>query len=232
MESPDSQSAPKKRIRLLLLADQALFRASLGRFLALEPDFELAGECAMGAEAEEMLDRSAADVVLIEFEPEARHAGEFMSVAARSGFAGKFLVLTAVTNAFNSARALRLGASGVFLKSDSADRLIKAIRTVAEGEMWIDSRVVRQMAERYPPEEQRFDTDGLTEREQRVLLGILGGLSNRKIGEDLKISESSVKAVVQQLFDKTGVRTRSQLVRIAISRSLQAVTPAVNGTDS
>lgn len=232
MELYDAQSASRKRIRLLLLADQALFRASLGRFLALEPEFELVGECATGGEATELLTRAAVDVALIEFEPESPHAGEFMSAAERSGFAGRFLVLTAVMNACNSARALRLGAAGVFLKSDSADRLIQAIRTVAAGEMWIDARIIRQMAERYPLDEQRFDTDGLTEREQKVLLGILSGLSNKKIGEDMKISESSVKAVVQQLFDKTGVRTRSQLVRIAISRSLQAVTPAVARVNS
>lgn len=226
MESTDTQSASMKRIRLLLIADQALFRASLGRFLALEPDFEVVGEYAPGADAQEPILASAADVALMEFEPDSSCAGEIISEAASSGFPGRFLVITSVADPCNSARALRLGAAGIFLKSDSAERLIHAIRTVAAGEMWIDARIIREMADRYPLEEQRFDQDGLTEREQKVLLGILGGLSNKKIGEGMKISESSVKAVVQQLFDKTGVRTRSQLVRIAISRSLQAVTPA------
>ncbi len=224
MEPFDPQSATRKRTRLLLLAEQALFRASLGRLLALEPDFHLVGECATGNEAMELVNGSGIDVVLLEYDEDAGHAIEFLSAAGRSGFLGKILIITALLDACNAARALKLGASGIFLKSDSADRLVSAIRTVANGQMWIDPQIVRQLADRYP-EEERIDADGLTEREQKVLLGILGGLSNRKIGEDLKISESSVKAVVQQLFDKTGVRTRSQLVRIAISRSLHAVTP-------
>jgi len=227
MEPSESDSAAKERIRLFLLADQALFRASLGRLLTLEPDFELVGECATGNGAMGMLTESAADIALLEMDSDAGNPGEFMLRAARSGYAGKFLVIAGNLDARNSARALKLGASGIFLKSDSAGRLMHAIRELANGEMWIDPQVIRTMADRFPMEEERFDADGLSEREQKVLLGILGGLSNRKIGEDLKLSESSVKAVVQQLFDKTGVRTRSQLVRIAISRSIHALPPPV-----
>lgn len=222
MELCDPQSATKKRIRLFLLADQALFRASLGRLLSMEPDFELVGECATNNEALELLNASAADIAVLESDPETGQADHFMSAAARSGFPGRFFVITTRVDARDAARALKLGAAGIFLKSDSADRLVHAIRTVASGDMWIDPQVIRLLADRCPLDEEITDADGLSEREQRVLLGILGGLSNRRIGEDLKLSESSVKAVVQQLFEKTGVRTRSQLVRIAISRSLHS----------
>lgn len=219
--------AAKRRVRLFLLANQTLFRASLGRLLAQEPDFEFVGDASTDNGAVEQLRDAAADITLLEVESDVTSAVEFMTRATGSGYLGKFLIVASSLDASNSARAVRLGASGIFLKSDSAERLMHAIRALANGGMWIDPQVIRSMADRFPMEEQQFDAEGLSEREQKVLVGILGGLSNRKIGEDLKLSESSVKAVVQQLFEKTGVRTRSQLVRIAISRSLHCVAPVI-----
>lgn len=227
MEVSDSQSVKTRRIRLFLLADQSLFRTSLGSLLAREPDFELAGEGVVGAETLELLKGTPADVVLIESDSDTSRAGELVSAAIRGGLTGKVIVLTGILDASASARALKLGASGIFLKSDSADRLMHAIRAVAMGQLWIDPRIIRMFADRYPVE-QRIDSDGLTDREQKVLLGIMGGLSNRRIGEGLNLSESSVKAVVQQLFEKTGVRTRSQLVRIGMTRSLPPVSTSAS----
>jgi DNA-binding NarL/FixJ family response regulator len=224
METHESRSTAD-RVRLFLLAGQALFRASLGRLLSSVPDFDLVGESAIDGAALELLRGSAVDVALLEFDPDTEQAREFMAEAVKSGYSGRFFVITATLDARDSARAVQLGASGIFLKSDSAERLVHAVRAVARGEMWVDPQVIRLLADRYPLEPDHIDGGGLTERERRVLMGILGGLSNRKIGEDIMLSESSVKAVVQQLFEKTGVRTRSQLVRIAISHSLDSAVP-------
>src|SRR5271156_6590269 len=106
--------------------------------------------------------------------------------------------------------ALKFGASGVFLGSDPFSRLVQAIRLVAEGEAWVDPKVIQLLAERYPRFQNRWDGK-LTEREQTVL----GGVVSREISDQLGMSESTVKGTLQQLFDKAGVRTRSQLVRIA-----------------
>ena len=224
METTEPRSAAG-RVRLFLLAGQALFRASLGRLLSSVPDFDLVGESPVDETALELLRGSGAEVALLEFDPDTEHAREFMAKAAKSGYSGRFFVITTMLDARNSARAVQLGASGIFLKSDSAERLVNAVRIVASGEMWVDPRVIRSLADRYPLEPNYIDGESFTERERRVLMGILGGLSNRKIGEDIKLSESSVKAVVQQLFEKTGVRTRSQLVRIAITHSFDSFVP-------
>lgn len=223
MESTESQSNQIRRIRLFLLSNQSLFRASLGSLLALEPGFELAGESPIDSGSIGILERSEADVALVEFGPDTPRGVELMAAAARSRYPGRLFIITEMLDARSSARALKLGVSGIFLKSDSAERLVHAIRAVASGEMWIDPRVIRTMADRFPMEEGPIRTETLTDREHKVLSGILGGLSNRKIGEDLNLSESSIKAVVQHLFDKTGVRTRSQLVRVAITRFPHAV---------
>src|SRR5260370_40415524 len=80
--------------------------------------------------------------------------------------------------------------------------------------------LAEQLIERYPPFEDRGSTATLEDRERHVLLGMLGGLTNKKIGANMGLSESSVKNIVQRLFGKAGVKTRSQLVRVALEGSL------------
>jgi len=93
---------------------------------------------------------------------------------------------------------------------------MQAIRLVATGEAWVDHKVIQLLADRYPRYYEDRWWGAQTEREQAVLQGIVDGLSNEKIGANIGMSVSTVKAVVQQLFNKAGVRTRSQLVRIAL----------------
>ncbi|MGD1069897.1 MAG: response regulator transcription factor [Bryobacteraceae bacterium] len=215
---PEQRRDKSNRIRLILLEQNALLRTSLSRLLASEPDFELVGECAASREALDLVRKTGTDVVLLDFDAGADSCNEFLSAAAGSVFSGRFLVMTTDADARTSAMALKLGASGVFLKSEAASRLVHAIRMVANGVIWIDQKVIRLLVERYPLEWDTSYGEGLKEREQEVLQGIMGGLSNRKIGDQMDLSESSVKAIVQRLFKKAGVRTRSQLVRIALER--------------
>ena len=98
-------------------------------------------------------------------------------------------------------------------------RLSEAIRKVIAGEVWLDPAVTRSIiAAATGNAAAPRRGGGLTQREQAVLKGVFEGLTNKEIGGRLSISESSVKAVLQQLFEKTGVRTRSQLVRIALEK--------------
>jgi DNA-binding NarL/FixJ family response regulator len=130
-------------------------------------------------------------------------------------------MVTAGMNATESSMALTHGASGIFLKHSSPGNLAQAIRLVAAGQMWVDQKVVQMLAEGVP---QREDTlrNLLTVREQQVLQSLFEGLTNKEIAAQLGVSESAVKATLQQLFQKTRVRTRSQLVRIALESSLSA----------
>ena len=121
-------------------------------------------------------------------------------------------------DAARSVAALKTGASGIFLKHHSSKRLVQAIRLVASGEAWVDQSVIDLIAERYPQQHHRLGE--LTAMEKTVLNGLLDGLTSREIGKLAGVSESSVKGVVQQLFDKAGVRKRSQLVRVALERPM------------
>lgn len=212
-------------IRLLLLDDHILFREGLSRLLASEPDFDMVGHCGTPAEALAMLDRKAVDIVLLDFDLGDDHGSHFISAAHESGYAGKFLMITAGMSATESSIALQLGASGIFLKHNSPMTLAKAIRLVASGEMWVDPKVIQSMADGVHHREEQGIRKLLTDREQQVLRGIFEGLSNKEIAAQIGVSEGAVKATLQQLFHKTRVRTRSQLVRIALEASLATRKP-------
>jgi DNA-binding NarL/FixJ family response regulator len=130
----------------------------------------------------------------------------------------RVLMVTAGITPSESVQILNQGASGIFLKHSSPALLAEAIRRVHGGETWVDQRCLRDIVQvASQPENHRASKD-FTERERAVLRGVFEGLSNKEIGARLEISESSVKAALQQLFHKTGVRTRSQLVRIALEQ--------------
>jgi DNA-binding NarL/FixJ family response regulator len=209
-----------ERIRLLLVDDHILFRDGLSRLLALEPDLEVVTCCGTTAEALDTVGREPVDMVLLDYDLGEDHGSHFLSSARRAGYLGKVLMVTAGMTAKESSTALRLGASGIFLKHNSPGTLAKAVRLIMGGEIWVDPKVIQLMADRVDqPEEERV-SPLLTEREQQVLRGIFEGLSNKEIGAQLGVTDGAVKATLQQLFQKTGVRTRSQLVRIALEGSL------------
>jgi two-component system, NarL family, nitrate/nitrite response regulator NarL len=212
------------RIQVMLLTDLGLFRGSLSRLLASEPDLEVVGECGTSAEALECLKASSADIVLLDFDIGAEIGNDFISSAQLAGYQGRFLIVAGSEDVRHSAIALKLGASGIFMKSKTPDRLIQAIRLVGSGGMWVDQEIIQtlagEMINRIPPLRDQDFGRALDDRERNVLRGIVGGLTNRKIGDNLGLSESSIKNVVQQLFGKAGVRSRSQLVRAAFEGPL------------
>ena len=176
----------------------------------------------MSAEALGVLEPQV-DIVLLDFDLGEDHGSQFIAAARRAGYAGKILMVTAGMDAAESSIALQLGASGIFLKHNSPVTLAKAIRLVSSGEMWVDQRVIHLMA------------DGIHRREGRDLsqgadgagaTGAPGHIRGPHEQGDCRpaggIEASAVKATLQQLFQKTRVRTRSQLVRIALESSLGA----------
>ncbi len=217
-----SEHEPESAIQLVLLDAHALFRVSLRRFLASEPGFEVVHDCAEPDEALKVLRESSVEVVLLDFNIGIQQMADFIHAARRSGYSGKFLIVTTDANPRSAACALRLGTSGIFLKSDEPDLLEGAIRLVVKGGVWLDQTIARLLTKdllEWPSEPVAPNTEvELTERQSKVLTGISRGLTNRDIAESLGLSEGSIKSVVQQLFYKCGVRSRSQLVRIALDR--------------
>jgi DNA-binding NarL/FixJ family response regulator len=224
-----SKQALDHRIRIVLVDALGLYRASLAHFLASEPDFEVVGECGTSAEALDLLKSSTPDVFLLDFEVGTDQGTDFMAAARKGNYQGHFLIIAGVPDARKSALSLKVGASGIFLKCGPPERLLKAIKVVADGGVWVDLKVIQLLADQLIDQRPAFGEASeerrstLDERERNVLGGIVAGLSNRMIGDNLGLSESQVKNVIQRLFTKSGVRTRSQLVRAALEGSLGAV---------
>jgi DNA-binding NarL/FixJ family response regulator len=206
-------------IQILLIDDHSLFRESLSRLLQTESDLRIVATTASATEALAVPQLKEVDIVLLDYDLGHEQGTQFLDHARDHGFAGRVLMVTAGMSDSVMLRALENGSSGVFLKHSSPNRLVEAIRKVFAGEVWLDPAVTRAIiAAATGNATTPRRAQGLTQREQAVLKGVFEGLTNKEIGVRLDISESSVKAVLQQLFEKTGVRTRSQLVRIALEK--------------
>ena len=179
----------------------------------------IAATCATTAEALEFAGSHPIDVVLLDYDLGDEQGSVFLEEARRRGISARILMVTAGMTDVGTLHAFESGCAGVFLKHSPPADLIDAIHRVAAGEMWLDPRAVRSLvAGVNEKSETQQITQQLSVRERAVLKGVFEGLANKEIAAGLQISESSVKAVLQQLFDKTGVRTRSQLVRIALEQ--------------
>jgi DNA-binding NarL/FixJ family response regulator len=199
--------------RILLIDDHALFREAIARVLAAQPDFEIAGECATVEEGLNIVKQEPVDVVLLDINLGSHQGGAFLNLSRSQGFVGKVLVVTAGVSKFEAARLMQRGCCGIFLKHERPQVLIESIRGIVAG-------APGSVAELNP----QFDSvtqdtrPALTRRERQVLRGVFGGHTNKEIAYELGVSEPLVKAVVQQLFAKAGVRNRSQLVRAAVEQ--------------
>lgn len=202
--------------------DHSLFRESPSRLLEGEPEFAIAGTCASTAEALTIIAREPIDVVLLDYDLGEDQGTRFIEESAKRGFEGRVLMVTAGMPDAGTLRVFESGSAGVFLKHSPPAQLVEAIHKVAAGEMWLDSRAVQSLvAGASNKSSEGLAAQSLSARERSVLNSVFEGLTNKEIAGRLQISESSVKAVLQTLFDKTGVRTRSQLVRIALEKHSQ-----------
>jgi two-component system nitrate/nitrite response regulator NarL len=208
----------QKSIRLLLIDDHALFRESVARLLQSEPGFEVVAHCGSGTEALQIIESKEIDIVLLDLDLGQERGADFLDRLRNARFDGKVLLVTADVNDSEIPSLIRKGISGVFMKHGSPALLIQGIRETMEGKALFEQDLLRRALEgvEVPGANQRRPK--LTERERQVLFFVFEGLANKQIADRLQISETAVKASLQQLFAKTGVRTRSQLVRVALEQ--------------
>ncbi len=208
-----------REIRILMVDDHSLFREGLSRLLETTPDFRIVGQRADVAGAIAALSETPADVVLLDYDLGDEQGYRLLLDLKKRHSAAKVLMVTAGMTDAATLQIMEAGASGIFLKHNDPDQLVTAIHRVANDEIWLDSGAVHSLVAARKAQTDRSEHGRpLTSRQSEVLSGILDGLANKEIAWKLNASESSIKAVIQELFRKAGVRTRSQLVRIAIER--------------
>ena len=208
----------KTKIQLLIVDDHMLFRESLSRLLEADTDYEVAGTCGSVQQALAILDRMPIDIVLLDYDLREESGIQFLQEHMRRPTPCRVLMLTSGMTEPDVVRAMKGGASGIFLKNSPMAELAQALRRVKDGESWLDPGVVGMLVASVGERQGEEPEDALSSRESSVLRYVFEGLSNKEIAQQLSISEGSVKAVLQQLFARTGVRTRSQLVRIAVEK--------------
>ncbi|MBL8178412.1 MAG: response regulator transcription factor [Bryobacterales bacterium] len=208
---------PTGKIPLLLIDDHALFREGLARLLETQPDFEIAGKADHIAAGLQQLHDCGPELVLLDVDLGGERALDFVREARGRGYTGKILIVTAGVTDLEAMQLIQAGVSGIFHKHNPPETLCEAVRQVAAGELFLEPRYLRGLFAAVDPQA-IDDRPRLTERERIAMRCLLEGHANKEIGARLDISESSVKALLRGLFDKLGVRTRSQLVKIALDQ--------------
>ncbi|HEY2845027.1 MAG TPA: response regulator transcription factor [Bryobacteraceae bacterium] len=211
----EQKSAPV--IQLLVLDDHAMFRQGLASVLEKQGDLKVVAMCSSSAEALAVLHKSGANMVLLDVDLGPERALDFVSQAKKRGFEGKILVVTAGVSGQEAVQLVQAGVAGILHKQHPAEALCDAIRQVASGKVCIEQDYLLSLF-RSVDGTRPHAAPKLTDRDRAVLRFIFQGLTNKDISVKLEISEGGVKAALQRLFDKLGVRTRSQLVKVALEQ--------------
>jgi len=213
----------KQVIRILVADDHAIFRDGLRKLLEAADEIQIVGEASNGNECVKMLAKLKPDILLLDLRmPEKDGLGVLEEVNFET-LPTRVIVLTAAEDDRDVVRAMRLGARGVVLKQSASDLLVKSIRKVFDGEIWLDNRMTAEVIDAFKKSSesgQRREKPLLSEREKEIVQLVAQGFRNREIGEKLFISEQTVKNHLHNIFDKLGVSDRLELALYAIHHRL------------
>jgi two-component system nitrate/nitrite response regulator NarL len=213
----------KQAIRILVADDHAIFRDGLRKLLEGAEDVQIIGEASNGVECTKMLAKLKPDILLLDLRmPEKDGLGVLEEVNFDTTQT-RVIVLTAAEDDRDVVRAMRLGARGVVLKQSASDLLLKSIRKVSDGEIWLDNRMTAEVIDAFKKSAEagaRREKPLLSDREKEIVQLVAQGFRNREIGEKLFISEQTVKNHLHNIFDKLGVSDRLELALYAIHHRL------------
>jgi NarL family two-component system response regulator LiaR len=214
--------AKSRKIRVLVVDDHAVVRQGLRTFLGLQPDIEVAGEAASGAEAVREAERIEPDVVLMDLVMPEMDGIEATRRIREKRHDARVIVLTSFADDDKVFPAIRAGAIGYLLKDVKPADLADTIRAAARGESRLAPDITKKVLSGISGGETgAANVDELTERETDVLRRIARGMSNKQIGADLAIAEKTVKTHISSIFSKLGVADRTQAAVWAVKRGLE-----------
>ena len=207
-------------IRVLIADDHAVVRQGLRTFLELQDDIEVVADVADGEAALRAASEHEPDVVLMDLVmPGGGGVAAIRALRERRPEA-RVLVLTSFLDDEKLFPAVRAGAAGYLLKDVQPAELVRAIRTVDQGEALLHPAVAARLMEEFAETERPAADEALTAREQEVLALIARGLSNKLIARDLEIAEKTVKTHVSSILGKLGLTDRTQAALYAVRSGL------------
>ena len=210
-------------IRVLVADDQSMVRAGFRMLLSGQKDIEVVAEASNGLEAVDKAERFKPTVVLMDIRMPELDGLEATRRILAADDTPRILILTTFDLDEYVYEALRIGASGFVLKDDPPEQLLGAIRIVAGGDALLSPGITKRVIERFtrmPQPTPPAELDELTERELDVFRLISRGLSNAEIGQELYISEATVKTHITHILQKLGLRDRVQAVVLAYQTGL------------
>jgi two-component system, NarL family, nitrate/nitrite response regulator NarL len=209
-------------IRILIADDHAIFRDGLRKLLESEPGLEVVGEAVNGDEVVELARKLTPDIILLDLAMPVRSGLDALRILSEPPNTARVILLTALIEREQIVEALQLGARGIVLKESATQILLKSIRHVMDGEIWVGRESVQDLLKvlhdlqepaSAPRRKEKF---GLTPRELEIVSAIVKGSSNRTIATEFSISEQTVKNHLSSVFDKMGVSNRLELALKAV----------------
>ncbi|WP_300605023.1 response regulator transcription factor [Trebonia sp.] len=203
-------------IRLLIVDDHPVVRDGVSSMFARNPEFEVLGEAADGAEAVRLAQELRPDVILMDLRMPGMDGVTAITELARRGVAGRVLVLTTYDTDSHVLAAIEAGATGYLLKDAPRTEMLRAVRAVARGEAVLSPAVAARLMSRV-----RSPGAGpLSQREVEVLELVASGTTNREAAARLFITEATVKTHLLNIYAKLGVSDRAAAVAEAFNRGL------------
>ena len=199
-------------IRILLVDDHSVVRRGLRSFLKYDPELEVVGEAADGAEALSLAQELKPDVVLMDLVMPVMDGIAATAAIRRALPETEVLALTSVLEDASVVGAVRAGAIGYLLKDTQAEALCQAIKAAAAGQFQLTPKAAARLMQAVSAE----SPEALTERETEVLRLLAQGQSNKQIAHNLHNTEQTIKTHVSKIFSKLGVQSRTQATLYAI----------------
>lgn len=209
-------------IRIVITDDHQVVRQGLRMFLALDPEMEVVGEAENGAQAVDLVESLAPDVILMDMLMPVMSGIDATSQIRASHPDTEVVAMTSVLEDATIIGAIRAGAIGYLLKTTAADALCQAIRAAAAGQVQLApeaaARLMREV--RHPEAQAPTGANALTDRETDVLRLMAHGQANKEIAVSLGIGDKTVKTHVSNVLGKLGVQSRTQAALYAARMGL------------
>jgi DNA-binding NarL/FixJ family response regulator len=210
-------------IRIVIADDHSVVRQGLRMFLGLDPELEVVGEAADGAEALRLAQQLRPDVVVMDLLMPVMDGIAATAAIRRELPDTEVLALTSVLEDASVVGAVRAGAIGYLLKDTQTEALCQAIKAAAAGQVQLTPRAAARLMQVVSTPE---SPEALTERETEVLRLLAQGQSNKQIAHGLHITEKTVKTHVSNILSKLGVQSRTQATLHAVRIGLVSPNPA------
>jgi len=207
-------------IRILVADDHPLFREGVVHSLSAEPDFSVVGQASSGEQALRMTRELLPDVVLLDIGMPGWGGIVAAEKIATACPASRIVMLTVLEDEDKLLASFKAGARAYVLKGVSAHDLAAVIRSVAQGEVYVTpslaAGILVTLSRNHAPND---PLEGLTERESEILKLVGRGMTNRAIGEQLHLSEKTIKHYVTNILDKLHVRSRVEAAMLSVRGS-------------